>query len=77
LSTDVRYALPDLRQPLTVLYPWTEGRIMSASACDDLYASAYVATPELRLQRVDGSLHFIMLDQPDTFAAAVKAFLDE
>jgi pimeloyl-ACP methyl ester carboxylesterase len=31
--------------------------------------------PNKTMVRIDGSFHFIMLDQPDVFAAQVDAFL--
>ena len=40
-----------------------------------VYASNYASAPNKRLARVDGSMHFIMLDQPDAFAQQVEAFL--
>lgn len=37
--------------------------------------SAYASAPHLSFTRIDGSFHFVMLDQPETFAAAVENFL--
>jgi pimeloyl-ACP methyl ester carboxylesterase len=44
-------------------------------ATDHSYGAAYAAAPTVKLERVDHSLHFIMLDQPAAFAADLDAFL--
>ncbi len=41
------------------------------------YRAAFAALAEKTLKRVDGSLHFIMLDQPSAFAADLDAFVTE
>ena len=58
---------------MTVLYavPSPENKAM----IDGLYSGAYKSLPGAKLVGVDGSEHFIMLDQPDAFAAAVVDFL--
>ena len=42
---------------------------------DALYRDACASLPGAKLERIDGSFHFLMLDQPAAFAAAVEAFL--
>jgi pimeloyl-ACP methyl ester carboxylesterase len=42
---------------------------------DSLYSGAYIGLPSVDLKRIDGSYHFIMLDQPDAFSREVAAFL--
>jgi pimeloyl-[acyl-carrier protein] methyl ester esterase len=58
---------------VTVLYavPSPENKAM----IDGLYSAAYKSLAGAKLVGVDGSEHFIMLDQPDAFAAAVADFL--
>jgi pimeloyl-ACP methyl ester carboxylesterase len=48
---------------------------MGAGFVQPLYEGNYAALPARTLVRVDGALHFVMLDQPDAFAAAVAQFL--
>ena len=42
---------------------------------DGLYRQSYAALPNKTITRIDGSLHFIMLDQPALFATQVDTFL--
>ena len=42
-----------------------------------MWAREYADLPGVRLERVDGSRHFIMADQPEAFMALVRAFLSE
>jgi pimeloyl-ACP methyl ester carboxylesterase len=74
MVTDLRPALQRIAAPVTLLYP-QDDRVVSADAARTLYAGAYQGTPHLRLVAVPGSFHFIMLDQPERFRAAVEAFL--
>ena len=73
-TTDFRPELPALSgAPVTVLYavPTPEMKPMT----DGLYREAYKSLPNARLIPVEGSEHFIMLDQPARFEAAVEEFL--
>lgn len=72
-TTDVRPDLPSINIPVTVLYavPTPDSKKMA----DALYASAYRTLPNYKLNPIDGSEHFIMLDRPAEFDDAVKYFL--
>lgn len=73
-TTDFRPNLPALSAvPVTVLYavPSPDAKAM----IDGLYHEAYKALPNAKLVPVDGSEHFIMLDQPAKFDEQVEAFL--
>lgn len=73
-TTDFTPHLPTLAgRPVTVLYavPSSERAALSRG----LYASAYAGVPSAKLVPVEGSAHFIMLDQPELFADEVRAFL--
>jgi pimeloyl-ACP methyl ester carboxylesterase len=72
--TDVRPELSRITAPITLLYP-QDDRAAPAEQARALYADAYVGTPHLTLVAVPGSFHFIMLDQPERFRAALDAFL--
>ena len=48
---------------------------MPQAAFDGLYTGAYASVLQAKVHRVDGSYHFILLDQPDAFAREVGAFL--
>lgn len=74
MTTDMRPKLADIHAPVTVLYPWNRG--MGLRRWDDnLYQSAYATARNAWLVRIDNSRHFIMLDQPQAFDAAVRQFL--
>jgi pimeloyl-ACP methyl ester carboxylesterase len=75
MTTDMRPELHKIKAPVTILYPWDASKHISQAACDKLYGDNYAALPNKKLVRIDGSYHFIMLDQPDAFAAQVDAFL--
>ena len=72
-TTDVRPDLPSIKQPITVLYAVPSAE--RAAITKALYTDAYKAAPAAKLIGVDGSEHFIMLDQPARFATEVGAFL--
>ncbi len=69
-----RPGLAAVQAPVTVLYAW-DAAMGPQAAVDGLYAGQYAALPHKTLFRVDASFHFIPLDQPDAFAAAVSSFL--
>lgn len=75
ITTDLRPELGRIRAPLTVLYAYDPLYGVPAEAIDGLFRSAYANAAGATLQRIDGSFHFIMLDQPEAFAAAVDRFL--
>jgi len=50
---------------------------MPQAAVDAFYQQSFAALPHKQLIRIDGSLHFIMLDQPAAFAARVDEFLSK
>jgi pimeloyl-ACP methyl ester carboxylesterase len=57
-----------------MLYP-LDASAMPADMVDGLYKGAFATAKTATLKRIDGSRHFIMLDQPAAFAAAVDTFL--
>lgn len=75
LTTDARGQLAGVKAPTTVLYPYDPAMGAPPASVDKLYADAYAALPNVALERIDDSRHFIMLDQPEAFARAVASFL--
>ena len=75
LTTDMRGELAAVTTPTTLLYPYDPVMGAPQTVIDQTYAGAYAALPKVKLERVDGAFHFIMLDQPAAFAAAVDRFL--
>lgn len=76
MTTDVRPALPAIRAPITMLYPYSS-KSFGADRAKSIYAVAYQGAPNARLIAVPESFHFIMLDQPAIFTSALRTFLTE
>ena len=74
LTTDLRGELAAIKTPTTLLYPWDPATAPQA-VFDQLYTGAYAPMTQAKVKRIDGSYHFIMLDQPAAFAFEVEAFL--
>jgi pimeloyl-ACP methyl ester carboxylesterase len=74
-TLDLRPKLPDIKMPVTILYPWDKSSPYSQADTDGFYLQNYAALPNKKMVRIDSSYHFIMLDQPDAFLAQVDAFL--
>ena len=75
MTTDLRPELAAIRAPVTVLYAYDPAYGVPAEAIDGVFRGAYAGLPMAQLSRVDESFHFIMIDQPERFAAAVDTFL--
>lgn len=75
MTTDIRPRLHQIRTQVTMLYPWDPSTGIPQAAVDRLYLESFASLPNKTLVRIDGSFHFIMLDQPDVFAAQVDSFL--
>jgi len=77
MELDLRPGLAAIATPVTLLYPDYVPAGAPPGSTDALYGPAYAPVPHKTLTRIDNSLHFIMLDQPAAFAAALDAFLKE
>ena len=75
MTTDLRPKLREIKLPVTMLYPWNIASGFAQSATDGFYGENFASLPDKKMVRIDDSFHFIMLDQPDLFAAQVDAFL--
>ena len=73
--TDVRPDLPSIKTPVTMLYPWDAATGAPQAMFDRLYQGAYAPLPNKTIIRIDGSFHFIQIDQPEAFDQRVQAFL--
>jgi pimeloyl-ACP methyl ester carboxylesterase len=74
MTTDLRADVESVTTPLTVVYAYDP--VMGPEVMvDGLYRGAYASASNVSFARIDGSFHFVMIDQPDAFAAAVDAFL--
>jgi pimeloyl-ACP methyl ester carboxylesterase len=75
MTTDLRPQLKKIKAPVTMLYPWDAQSGFPREATDKLYRENFAALPDAKLLCIEDSFHFIMLDQPDKFAAQVDIFL--
>lgn len=75
MTTDLRPELNKIKIPVTMLYPWDKQMGTPREATDRLYRENFAALPGVKMLCIEDSFHFIMLDQPEKFAAAVDAFL--
>lgn len=68
LTLDLRPRLAALKVPMTLVYPQSD-RALS------LYADLYEPVPDHKLEGIENTGHFIMLDQAEAFEAIVESFL--
>lgn len=76
IVTDLRPELARITAPTEVLYVAFEFPGMTPEMTDGIYRGSFANLPGAELKRIDDSAHFIMLDQPEIFAAEVNAFLE-
>lgn len=77
MTTDLRPELARIQAPVQVVYAYDALYGTPASSVDATFRNAYITTPDISFKRVDGSFHFIMLDQPQAFASTVIDFLGQ
>ena len=74
MTTDLRPDLAGITTPITLVYPWNATGPTKEMA-DPLYHGAYAGTPHITYVDVADSAHFVMLDQPAAFQAALMGFV--
>jgi pimeloyl-[acyl-carrier protein] methyl ester esterase len=74
MTTDMRPEMASVQTPITVVYAY-DAAMGPEAMVDGLYRGQYAAAPHVSFVRIDGSYHFIMLDQAAAFQAAVADFL--
>jgi pimeloyl-ACP methyl ester carboxylesterase len=77
LTLDLRPGLAGVTTPIVLLYPDNTPAGAPEGVMDKLYPPIFAPAATIRTQRIEKSLHFIMLDQPQAFAAALDAFLTQ
>ncbi|KTE40726.1 MULTISPECIES: alpha/beta fold hydrolase [unclassified Sphingopyxis] len=76
MVTDLRGELAAVTAPVTLLYAQDDSA-MPPERAKAGFEPQYAGVAKFEAQMVPNSRHFIMLDQPEVFAAAVDAFLAE
>ncbi len=74
LTTDLRPDMASIAAPITLVYPWNAAGPTKPVA-DALYRKAYATAPHVTFVDIGDAAHFVMLDQPVAFQAALDAFL--
>ena len=75
ILTDLAPELGRITVPVTVVHAWNRNDPYTAEQSDQLYKSVYAKLKGVKLVRIDDSAHFVFLDQPQKFEAAVLDFL--
>lgn len=73
LTTDLRADIAAIQTPITLVYPWSAQ--MPQARADAFYHGEYAKAPHIAFVPIGDAAHFVMLDQPQAFAAALAAFL--
>src|SRR5206468_1026327 len=74
LTTDVRGDLPGITTRVTLIVPWSNSGY-SEEQTMGFYKRQYSALPKVTFVPIADAGHFVMLDQPQAFAAAVADFV--
>jgi pimeloyl-ACP methyl ester carboxylesterase len=74
LTTDVRADLTQIRVPVTVIVPWSDQGFGEERTLA-FYKRQYSALPGVAFVGIANAGHFVMLDQPAAFKAAVDQFV--
>jgi pimeloyl-ACP methyl ester carboxylesterase len=75
MQTDLRPQLPKMQVPLTLLYAQDDS-VMPPERARMMFEAQYSGAPDFSATMIDGSRHFIMIDQPEKFQAELEAFLN-
>jgi pimeloyl-ACP methyl ester carboxylesterase len=74
LTTDLRPDVAGITTPLTIVYPWSSA--LPEARAEAVYRGAYGKAAHATFVPIGDAAHFVMLDQPVAFAAALQAFAD-
>ena len=72
--TDLRPDLAQIATPITLVFPYSPAA-MPKERAEPFYHGEYAKAPHVTFVPVADSGHFVMLDQPQAFAAAVRDFV--
>lgn len=75
IAADLRPDLTRLTQDTLVMMPWDSAMGVQEDQLRALYAGQYAGAPNARIETIEGSFHFIMVDQTEMFLAQLQAAL--
>ncbi|MBO9715005.1 MAG: alpha/beta hydrolase [Sphingomonas sp.] len=73
LTTDLRPDMAAIATPITLVYPWSAK--LPREQADAFYRAEYAKAPHVTYVPIGDAAHFVMLDAPDAFAAALADFV--
>lgn len=76
LVTDLRSEISTLGMPTSIIYA-RDSSIPNMAGIEAFYQDLYAPVPEYELIAIEDALHFVMLDQPDAFQAALEAIISQ
>jgi len=75
VTTDLRDAVAAIHATTLVLVPWDTTQPQDAATTLDMYRKQYQKLPQVHVQIVKGSRHFLTLDQPIATNMAIDEFV--
>ena len=73
MTTDLRPDMAAIKTPITLVFPYSPA--MPKDRAEPFYHGEYAKAPNVRFVPIGNSGHFVMLDQPEAFAAAISDFV--
>jgi pimeloyl-ACP methyl ester carboxylesterase len=73
LTTDLRGDMAAIATPITLVFPYSQA--MPKEKAEPFYHGEYAKAPKVTFVPIADSAHFVMLDQPQAFAAALANFV--
>jgi pimeloyl-ACP methyl ester carboxylesterase len=73
MTTDLRPDMAAIATPITLVFPYSTA--MPKERAEPFYRAEYAKAPNVTFVPIADSGHFVMLDQPDAFAAALRDFV--
>jgi pimeloyl-ACP methyl ester carboxylesterase len=75
MTLDLRPDMAGIATPITLVYPWSAN--LPKEKAGAFYKAEYAKAPNVTFVPVGDAAHFVMLDQPAAFQAAIDDFLAE
>ena len=77
LALDYRPRLPSITQPVLVLAAWEAGMLVPKASIEQLFRDQYAGLPNVNVRVVENSRHFVMVDRPEAFEAALAEVIGQ
>ncbi len=77
LSMDYRAALAAIKVPITVVVAYSTAMPFARDQLKQLFTAQYALLEGVKIELVDDSFHFIMIDQPTVFSALLENHINK